>query len=184
MSRLLAVLASQFEASSVVTPISSCRHCRRVKRGPVRRARWGCLSVNRRGRPSCGGLLTFRLLPKAPRRRSGRAARPLAVSSPVGSGRQTARHSASAAPLFVISSFPGCSQSGAAAHSQIRGRFVHKTISSRSVSHRGPFSVSRARNLTPPSSGRSEGRFAPFGPPLMSNVRPHKEYRARSLHHQ
>ena len=55
-----------------------------VKGGPVRPARWGCLSVNRRGRPSCGGLLTFRLRPKAPRRRSGRAARPLAVSSPVG----------------------------------------------------------------------------------------------------
>ena len=84
MSRLLAVLASQFEASSVVTPISSCRRRRRNQGGPVRRARWGCLSVNRRGRPSCGGLLTFRLRPKAPRRRSGRAARPLAVSSPVG----------------------------------------------------------------------------------------------------
>ena len=81
--------------------------------------------------------------------RSGRAARPLAVSSPVGSGRQTARHSASAAPLFVISSFPGCSQAGAAAHSQIRGSFVHQTISSRSISHRGPFSVCCARQPNP-----------------------------------
>ena len=149
MSRRLASLASKVEASSVVTPISACRHYRRNQSGPVHRARWGCLSVNRRGRPSCGGLLTFRLLPKAPRRKFGRAARPLAVSSPAGPAGKP--QNTQLRPLWYsyFASCPGCSQAAAASHSQVRGALVHETISSWSASHRGPFSSCRARRPNP-----------------------------------
>jgi len=127
-----------------------CRHCcRRQGRAPFPVRGGAVYRFIRWGLPSFGGLLTFRLLPKAPRRESALGCPSVGGQLNSGTRRQTARHSASATLLFAISSFPGCSQSAAEAHLPAMEQSAQKEMQGRFISNCGLFLVCRARQPNP-----------------------------------